>query len=131
MTQIPHRLPGEGEAQPKNLHGLDSVGQYPAHGTGAARLLAYLLLGREVGPLDAWVQLGMYRLADVKFRLRKADWPVDTETLQRSNRFGESCAFASYYLPVACIKAAGEEGQEFARAEIALMDELLGKKKGH
>lgn len=131
MTHISHRLPGEGETQPNSSHGVTAVGEYPAHGTGAARLLAFLLLGREVGPLDAWLHLGSYRLADVKFRLRKAGWPVVRKTMQRPNKFGESCAFALYCLPDTCVEAAGEDGRKFALEEVLLMDELMNSRRGH
>jgi hypothetical protein len=131
MTQIQHRLHGEGDAQPNDFAGPAPVGEYPAHGTQAARLLAYLLQEREVGPLDALRELGIYRLSDTKFRLRKAGWPVEKVMLQRLNQFGEDCGFAIYSIPLNCIEAAGEVGQEFAQTEIALMGELLSKQRGH
>lgn len=101
------------------------TGTYPTHGTQAARFLALLLTGREVGPLAGWREIGVYRLADTKLQLRKAGWQVQKETRKRPNKFGESCAFASYFLPRGVIETAGHEGQAFAQRETELMAEIL------
>lgn len=101
------------------------TGTYPTHGTQAARFLALLLAGREVGPLAGWREIGVYRLADTKLQLLKAGWMVEKETQKRPNKFGEPCAFASYYLPDEVIEAAGTEGQAFVQRETELMSEIL------
>ena len=101
------------------------TGTYPTHGTQTARFLALLLDGREVGPLAGWREIGIYRLADTKLQLRKAGWEVLKETQKRPNKFGESCAFACYYLPPEVIEAAGAEGQAFVQRETERMTEIL------
>lgn len=106
------------------------IGTYPTHGTQTARFLALLLTGREVGPLAGWREIGVYRLADTKLQLRKAGWEVEKETQKRQNRFGEQCAFASYYLPPEVIEAAGATGQAFAQREAQLMSEILRTRRG-
>ena len=96
------------------------AGTYPKHGTQSARLLAAFLAGNAIGPIASWRTLGIYRTAAVVFLLTK--WGVAKETIQRPNRFGESCAFAQYRLPVEVIEAAGSAGQEFAANEMALVE---------
>ena len=96
---------------------------YPNHDTQAARLLAVMLQGQKINPLRGWVNLGIYRLSDTKFRLREMDWPVDSGRLDVSNKFGEGCHVALYSLPQWSIDAAGTKGQEFAAREIELMAE--------
>ena len=95
---------------------------YPKTGTQSARLLAELLRGNAVGPLNGWRLLGIYRTAAVIFVLNKEGWGITKETVHRPNRFGESCAFAHYRLPVEVIEAAGSAGQEFAAREMALVE---------
>ena len=98
------------------------AGTYPKSGTQSARLLAALLRGNAIGPIASWRTLGIYRTAAVVFLLTKWGWCVAKETIQRPNRFGESCAFAHYRLPVEVIEAAGSAGQEFAANEMALIE---------
>ena len=97
------------------------AGTFPKSGTQAARLLSVLLTGLAIGPLNGWRHIGIYRLADVVLQLRKAGWAVQTARVERDNRFGEQCSFASYSLPAEMIEAAGEDGQIFARHEAEMM----------
>lgn len=99
----------------------DFIPAYPAHDTHAVRLLAIVLLGKKVNPLWGWLRLGIYRLADTKFRLKKMGWPMKTDRLDVSNKFGEPCHAALYRLPDWAIDVAGEKGREFAEHEIQLM----------
>lgn len=85
------------------------AGTYPKHGTQSARLLAAFLAGNAIGPIASWRTLGIYRTAAVVFLLTKWGWGVAKETIQRPNRFGESCAFAQYRLPVEVIEAAPQQ----------------------
>ena len=83
---------------------------YPRHDTQPARLLAVLLEGQKINPLRAWVNLGIYRLSDTVFQLREMGWPVGTDWLEVSNKFGEGCRVALYSLPKCAIEAAGAKG---------------------
>lgn len=92
--------------------------QYPGINTQPARLLAALLTGRRIHPLDGWRSLGIYRLSDTVLQLRKLGWPVVTDRLDVTNRFHEACHVALYYLPDEAIQTAGLGGLEFiAKAE--------------
>lgn len=79
---------------------------YPSIGTQPARLLAALLRGRRIDPLAGWRLLGIYRLSDTVLQLRKLGWPVVTDRLDVSNRFGEPCHVAQYSLPGEVVAAA-------------------------
>lgn len=94
---------------------------YPANDTQAARLLAVSLLGQQINPLRGWVNLGIYRLSDTKFRLKEMGWPMEAGRLDVANKFGEACHVALYGLPAWVIEAAGERGQEFAQRELEFM----------
>jgi len=96
---------------------------FPAHDTQAARLLAMALIGQKINPLRGWVSLGIYRLSDTKFRLKAMGWPMESDRLHVSNKFGEACRVALYGLPDWSIEAAGDKGREFAENEQALMTE--------
>lgn len=93
----------------------------PPHGTQPARLLAVALLGQKISPLEGWKRLGIYRLSDTKFQLKKLGWPMESGRLDVANRFGEPCHVALYGLPVEVIEDAGAAGQEFAKRELELM----------
>lgn len=86
----------------------------PCYGTQPARMLAALLLGSRIDPLAGWRRLGIYRLSDTVFQLREAGWQVITERKDVSNRFGEACRVAVYYLPPEEILRAGGRGRAFA-----------------
>jgi hypothetical protein len=90
---------------------------YPSHGTQGARFLAALLAGREINPLLAWQDFGIYRVSDVVFRLRKLGWPVDTDDLTVQNRFNEGCVVALYSLAPDVTLQAGVEAQRFITDE--------------
>ena len=96
--------------------------EYPSHGTQAARLLAAVLAGRKINPLAGWRMLGIYRLSDTKFRLKEVGWPMESDRLDVTNRFAESCRVAIYGLPDWAIEAAGVQGQQFAAREFELMN---------
>ena len=132
MSAKMNRLPGEGVAHSESPCWIASacVGEYPNHGTQAARFLSLLLTGREVGPMEGWDEIGVYRLADTRFQLKEAGWKVQNKTQKGPNRFGEMCGFACYSMPAEVIEAAGEEGQEFARREAELMAEMLSERRG-
>ena len=62
------------------------------------RLLDYLKTNLKVSPMDAWIELGIYRLSDVVFKLRNKGYEIETERKSVMNRFDEPCNFAEYVL---------------------------------
>ncbi len=62
------------------------------------RLLDYLKTNFKVSPMDAWIELGIYRLSDVVFKLRNKGYEIETERKSVMNRFDEPCNFAEYVL---------------------------------
>ena len=92
----------------------------PAHNTQPARLLSLLIAGWEVDPLEGWREIGIYRLSDTVFRLKKFGWKVDTGKLEKKNRFGEVCRFANYSLNPESLEAfpITESERQFAASEM-------------
>tara|TARA_R110000823_G_scaffold26626_3_gene77503 strand:+ start:30 stop:239 length:210 start_codon:yes stop_codon:yes gene_type:complete len=62
------------------------------------RLLNYLQINGKISPMEAWIDLGIYRLSDVVFKLRKNGLGIETERKSVMNRFDEPCNFAEYKL---------------------------------
>lgn len=62
------------------------------------RLLDYLKTNDKISPMEAWTELGIYRLSDVVFKLRNKDFEIETERKSVMNRFDEPCNFAEYKL---------------------------------
>ena len=62
------------------------------------RLLDYLEINFKISPMDAWIELGIYRLSDVVFKLRNKGYDIETERKSVLNRFDEPCNFAQYKL---------------------------------
>ncbi len=62
------------------------------------RLLDYLETNKKISPMEAWIDLGIYRLSDVVFKLRKQGLHIETERKSVMNRFDEPCNFAEYVL---------------------------------
>lgn len=109
-----------GEGVTANQSALDS--SYPQHKTQPARLLAVLLNQGRVNPLKGWRNLGIYRLSDTVYQLRRRGWPVITGELEVENRFAEVCRVAEYFLPYEAIQNAGDHGSNYAAQEFDLMD---------
>lgn len=65
-------------------------------GNQEIRLLAYLKQHMTIQPMEAWAQLGIYRLAAVIHRLREAGFEIETDRINVTNRFGEDCNVARY-----------------------------------
>jgi len=63
-----------------------------------ARVLAHLELYKTINPLQAWYGCGVYRLADVIFKLRNAGHNIKTNRSHARNKFGEPVVFANYQL---------------------------------
>ena len=68
------------------------------NGTQDSRVLEWLLEGKELNPLEAWVNLGTYRLAAVIHRLRQDGYDIETGKKKVKNRYDEECEVANYYL---------------------------------
>lgn len=66
--------------------------------TQCERLLTYLEEHRAINPMEAWTQLGIYRLGARVFDLRRAGHPICSTFQKVPNRFGEECRVASYRL---------------------------------
>lgn len=94
---------------------------FPQRATQSARLLAMLLHNQRINPLRGWQELGIYRLSDTAFQLRRMGWPVTTGRLDVANRFNEPCHVAEYFLDDEVIAEAGHDGEEFAWRELELM----------
>lgn len=62
------------------------------------RLLAHLEEGRAIQPMQAWHNLGIYRLGSRIYDLRKAGHKIKREWITVYNRWGEECRVASYKL---------------------------------
>lgn len=62
------------------------------------RLKNHLMLYGSINPLESWLKLGIYRLSDVIFKLRKQGIKIETELTDVSNQFDEKCRVAKYVL---------------------------------
>lgn len=60
------------------------------------RLLEYLNEHGSINPLEAWVNLGIYRLGARVFDLKRAGHRINTIRQSVTNQFGELCSVASY-----------------------------------
>ena len=76
------------------------------HGTQKQRLLQYLQENETINPLEAWTELGIYRLGVRIFDLKKDGWTIVAGETPVKNRFGEDCYVAEYSLkphqPIPC-----------------------------
>jgi hypothetical protein len=62
------------------------------------RLTEHLLIHQTITPMDAWNKLGIYRLSDTVFKLRKKGLKIETTLINVNNQFGEKCRVAQYRL---------------------------------
>jgi hypothetical protein len=53
---------------------------------------------RQINPLEAWVDLGIYRLSAIVFELKRHGHNIVTHRLEVKNRFDEVVTIASYEL---------------------------------
>ena len=65
--------------------------------TQKQRLLAYLKQ-QPINPLQAWQELGIYRLAAQVHILRDEGHDIKTELVEVKNRYNEVCKVAKYTL---------------------------------
>ena len=66
--------------------------------TQCERLLSYLELNGQIDPLEAWEQLGCYRLSARIKDLKNHGHNIITEHKTVLNRFNEGCRVALYRL---------------------------------
>jgi hypothetical protein len=66
-------------------------------GNQEKRLLEYLKINKRITPLEAWAELGIYRLSAIMFKLREK-CEIQTSRKSVTNKFGEHCNFAVYEL---------------------------------
>lgn len=62
------------------------------------RVLDYLKTHTSITPIEAWSQLGVYRLGARVYDLRKDGHDISSGLTEVKNRFGESCRVAEYRL---------------------------------
>jgi len=60
------------------------------------RLLNFLKDNKHIDPLQAWQELGIYRLSSCIHRLRSQGWDIKTKRKIVNNKFDESCVVALY-----------------------------------
>jgi hypothetical protein len=60
------------------------------------RLISHFKKSKTIDPLRAWTQLGIYRLADCVYQLRKKGFEIKTEQKRVKNKFKETCIVAEY-----------------------------------
>lgn len=64
--------------------------------TQIQRLTDYLKENKTVSGLEAWRNLGIYRLSARIHELRRSGFIIDKEPLGVVNQFGEGCVVANY-----------------------------------
>lgn len=62
------------------------------------RLLNHLKQHGSINPMQAWQELGIYRLAARALELKQEGYPIRRELIEVNNRFGEACKVAEYKL---------------------------------
>jgi hypothetical protein len=64
------------------------------------RVLSHLKEKGKIQPLEAWRDLGIYRLSAVIYELRQEGHKIATKRVEVVNRFGESAFIAEYSLEI-------------------------------
>ncbi len=64
--------------------------------TQQERLIKHFKKTKTIDPLKAWTQLGIYRLADCVYQLRKKGFEIETNKKTVKNKFNENCIVAQY-----------------------------------
>ena len=65
--------------------------------TQVSRLRAYLEKGGRVNPLNAWKELGIYRLSGRVFDLKQSIH-VDSQWIEVVNSWGEKCIVKEFFI---------------------------------
>ena len=66
--------------------------------TQTQRLIQYLEANETINPLQAWLELGIYRLGARIFDAKKLGYNIQSSRVNVKNQFGESCLVAEYRL---------------------------------
>ena len=66
--------------------------------TQTSRLIKYLEANGTINPLQAWQELGIYRLGARIFDAKKLGYNIQSGRVSVKNKFGESCLVAEYKL---------------------------------
>ena len=66
--------------------------------TQTSRLIKYLEANGTINPLQAWQELGIYRLGARIFDAKKLGYNIQSGRVSVKNQFGESCLVAEYRL---------------------------------
>jgi hypothetical protein len=64
--------------------------------TQQERLIKHFKKTKTIDPLRAWTKLGIYRLADCVYNLRKKGYAIETTDKRVKNTFNETCIVAEY-----------------------------------
>lgn len=64
------------------------------------RVLSHLKEKGSLQPLEAWRDLGIYRLSAVIYDLRQEGHKIETKRVEVVNRFGEAALIAEYSLEI-------------------------------
>ena len=62
------------------------------------RLIDYLKAHKTITPLEAWNELGLYRLGARIFDLKQQGLDISSKLVKVTNRFGEDCRVSQYEL---------------------------------
>jgi Helix-turn-helix domain len=101
--------------------------------TQKERVIEWFKQNTHLNPLQAWKHLGIYRLGDVIFRLKKdlagTEYEIVTERMDVENRFREKCNVGNYhYRKISPLRDFLLESKEMSKDEINRGAILLGLK---
>ena len=88
--------------------------------TQLQRLEEYLLTHDNINPLQAWNELGIYRLSAVVFDLRKEGLNIHTGRMKVRNKFGETCEVGLYSIVKAVPEPTPEPEPVSGQGEMSL-----------
>ena len=60
---------------------------------------SYLLRYRKITPVKAFEVCGTMRLSGIIMTLRSRGWPIETEYVEKTNRYGKMIRYGVYKLP--------------------------------
>jgi hypothetical protein len=62
------------------------------------RLLDWLKQWKTITPMEAWQELGIYRLGARAWDLKQAGHPIKSKLVKVQNRWGETIKVAQYWM---------------------------------
>ncbi|MBR4406031.1 MAG: helix-turn-helix domain-containing protein [Bacteroidaceae bacterium] len=66
--------------------------------SGTQKILKHLQRYHKITALKAWNSYGVYRLADVIYKLRQKGYDIETNMVYVKNKFGDKVQVAEYTL---------------------------------